>query len=221
MRNERLPFIKSLALHGLLAGTMIAMAGSVTPPPSIIHLDSSLLEISFPSQPENNAQPATTILPRRLEAAASKIRHRPLSPAPVQEHGISPETEVSGEIPTATETDSKNQNPAPASRVSTNEIPTITDDEAYKETNFTAIRASILGKLDYPLQARRRGWNGQVEISFTITPDGNVSDLRIVTSSGFSVLDNEALAAIKRSAPFSPPPRSAVLLFMPITFRLN
>jgi len=61
---------------------------------------------------------------------------------------------------------------------------------------------------------------GKVEVAFLIKPDGNVSELRIQTSSGYAVLDEQALDAIRRSAPFTPP-HIAPLLVMPVTFQLN
>jgi protein TonB len=92
--------------------------------------------------------------------------------------------------------------------------------DAYRLANFGAIRSSILGNLRYPLIARRQGWSGMVEVAFMIAPDGTVSDLRVQASSGFPVLDEQALAAVRRSAPLTPP-RIAVLLVVPITFQLN
>jgi protein TonB len=93
-------------------------------------------------------------------------------------------------------------------------------DEAYRRANFGSIRDSILANLHYPMLARRKGWSGKVEVAFLIKPDGQVSELRIQTSSGYSVLDEQALEAIRRSAPFAPP-RIAALLIMPVTFQLN
>ncbi|MHB1378739.1 MAG: energy transducer TonB [Desulfurivibrionaceae bacterium] len=98
---------------------------------------------------------------------------------------------------------------------------TVAAGEEYRRANFGAIRDSILGHLRYPMLARRQGWSGQVEVAFMIAPDGSVDELRIRTSSGFPVLDDQALAAIRRSAPFTPPPRMAALLVMPVTFQLN
>lgn len=99
--------------------------------------------------------------------------------------------------------------------------PTITDDEEYRRANFAPIRDAILGHLRYPILARRRGWSGQMEVAFTITPSGSVSELRVLTSSGFPVLDDQALAAVRRSSPFTPAPSIAATLIIPITFRLN
>ena len=60
-----------------------------------------------------------------------------------------------------------------------------------------------------------------MEVAFTITPSGSVSELRVLTSSGFPVLDDQALAAVRRSSPFTPAPSIAATLIIPITFRLN
>ena len=92
--------------------------------------------------------------------------------------------------------------------------------EEYRHANFGTIRSSILANLRYPLVARRKGWSGMVEVAFLVAPDGSVSDLRIQASSGFPVLDEQALAAVRSSAPFTPP-RMAALLVVPVTFRLN
>jgi periplasmic protein TonB len=235
MGNERLALTVSLALHTLLAGVIIAMARSAAPPPPILLHDCALLELSSASPPDNNSsrvqtiapitggtpavsptappvsetEPAKSITPQKLEPTVTKIKRQPVAAAPGHQKESAPETPASA------------PNPAPAAGTSTGKTPAIAADEAYRQANFTAIRDSILGKLHYPLLARRRGWSGQVEISFTITPDGNIHDLRILTSSGYSLLDDEALTAIRQTAPFTPPPQVAAALTMPITFRLN
>lgn len=244
MGNERLALTVSLALHTLLAGVIIAMARSAAPPPPILHLDCALLELSSTSPPDDKAkatapitgetptvtttappvpetEPAKSITPRKLEPTVTKIRRQPVAPILEQQEESAPKTPAPAPTPAATGTESATPNPAPAAGTSTNAIPVMAADEAYRQANFIAIRNSILGKLHYPLLARRRGWSGQVEISFTITPDGNIRDLRVLTSSGFSLLDDEVLTAIRQTAPFSPPPQVAANLIMPITFRLN
>lgn len=92
--------------------------------------------------------------------------------------------------------------------------------EEYVRTNFDEIRNSILTQLRYPVIARRRGWSGKVEVAFQIAPDGSISGLRIEASSGYSILDEQALAAITNSAPFTPPGIVAQVV-MPVTFQLN
>ena len=56
----------------------------------------------------------------------------------------------------------------------------------------------------YPSQAR--GAEGVATVGFRVDRQGKVVSSKIVKSSGSAVLDTEALALIKRAAPFPPPP---------------
>ena len=53
-------------------------------------------------------------------------------------------------------------------------------------------------KPKYPSAARRAGQQGTVTLSFTVGTSGNVTSVRIAKSSGHPLLDNAALAAIRR-----------------------
>ncbi|MFO1518206.1 MAG: energy transducer TonB [bacterium] len=53
----------------------------------------------------------------------------------------------------------------------------------------------------YPTSARLQHLEGVVSLSFSIEPDGQVRALALVHSSGSDVLDQEALATVKRAAP--------------------
>ncbi len=46
---------------------------------------------------------------------------------------------------------------------------------------------------DYPLLARRRGWQGVVHLRFVVTPQGHVTGVELATSSGHRLLDDSAL----------------------------
>ncbi len=50
----------------------------------------------------------------------------------------------------------------------------------------------------YPAIARRRGWQGNVRVGFTVEPDGRLSHLHIAQSSGYEILDNSALKALRK-----------------------
>ena len=58
----------------------------------------------------------------------------------------------------------------------------------------------------YPEEARRVGMGGELVLIFTLNKAGTLTYIRLVESSGFPVLDNEALRAIKAAAPFDPFP---------------
>ena len=71
-------------------------------------------------------------------------------------------------------------------------------------------RNRILQLLDahkrYPLRARRKGLQGQVELVFTLLPDGRLLQQAVARSSGHPVLDRAALATLERIDTFPPFP---------------
>jgi len=58
----------------------------------------------------------------------------------------------------------------------------------------------------YPQAAAERGIQGDLLLTFTIHKDGQVSDVRVVSTSGYEILDNEAVRAIKEASPYAPLP---------------
>ena len=49
----------------------------------------------------------------------------------------------------------------------------------------------------YPRMARKRGYQGTVLLSVYVTKEGKVDDLWLFESSGYKILDNEAINAVK------------------------
>jgi len=90
----------------------------------------------------------------------------------------------------------------------------------YLAEHFTFIRDKILKHLNYPIFARQRGWQGKVVISFIISSNGSIKEARVAQSSGYNVLDQSALAALKESAPFPRPPLEAQIV-LPVVYRLD
>jgi periplasmic protein TonB len=64
------------------------------------------------------------------------------------------------------------------------------------------IRQSIELEWQYPEIALRYGLHGKLALEFTILGNGQLDGLRLLRSSGSSLLDDEALRAIKAAAPF-------------------
>ena len=92
--------------------------------------------------------------------------------------------------------------------------------ERYLKANLEGIRKKIVNNLRYPAIARRQGWKGQVQVRFTILPSGQVDNIQMLTSSGYSLLDREALKAIEVAAPF-PVPAAVASITLPVTFELK
>jgi len=55
----------------------------------------------------------------------------------------------------------------------------------------------------YPYQARRQRREGRVKINFTLHPDGHVSEVMVMESSRFNVLDRAAQQAVESISPFA------------------
>lgn len=82
------------------------------------------------------------------------------------------------------------------------------------------LRAAIQRRVVYPDVARRMGWQGKVIVIFVLQKDGQVRDVRVHASSGFTSLDGSALQAVERAAPLSSAGES-VQIVMPIVFALR
>lgn len=54
----------------------------------------------------------------------------------------------------------------------------------------------------YPASARRRGITGEVEVAFELDGSGQARLLKIMSGSGYSLLDEAALETVHRAEPF-------------------
>lgn len=72
------------------------------------------------------------------------------------------------------------------------------------------VRKCIESAKFYPRAARRRGMEGIVTVSFNIDGGGNTVDIRIIKSSGFSILDNATREIVLEANPFPKPPKGSI-----------
>jgi protein TonB len=63
-----------------------------------------------------------------------------------------------------------------------------------------------IGNLNYPEEARRRKLYGNLLMHVAIRSDGSVERIRVVRSSGHSLLDDAAVRIVRLAAPFAPFP---------------
>jgi TonB family protein len=79
-------------------------------------------------------------------------------------------------------------------------------------TNFrflgyvTHLRQAIQLVWTYPQEAAMRGLEGKVLLQFRIKKDGTTEQVKVVQSSGYTVLDQSIVSAIKLASPFAPLP---------------
>lgn len=65
-----------------------------------------------------------------------------------------------------------------------------------------SIQVKIAKAKSYPVLAKRRRQQGKAILSFKLSQDGNVLDLKVEKSSGHKSLDQAALKAIKKGVPY-------------------
>lgn len=72
----------------------------------------------------------------------------------------------------------------------------------------THLRQAIQLVWTYPQEAAMRGLEGKVLLQFRIQKDGTTEEVKVVQSSGYSVLDHAIVSAIKLASPFAPLPEN-------------
>ena len=79
------------------------------------------------------------------------------------------------------------------------------DSTDFKYTSYLhGVKFKIEGVWRYPEAAKRSALQGGGLVGFTIQRDGSLSDLKLLSSSGYPVLDEAILKAIRDAAPFNP-----------------
>ncbi|WP_448587229.1 energy transducer TonB [Thermocrinis sp.] len=94
-------------------------------------------------------------------------------------------------------------------------------EEAYIRGNLGVITKIVQRHINYPMMARRMGWEGRVLVGFVLSTSGEVKDLRVLKSSGFDVLDREALEGVRKSHREFPKPSVDVFIKLPVVFKLD
>lgn len=81
------------------------------------------------------------------------------------------------------------------------------------------IAAMLKRNLRFPADAERRGARGSARVRISISRDGNLISASLVSGTGDSQLDQEAVAVARRTAPFPPPPDGRpAMRVVPINF---
>ncbi|HHH35255.1 MAG TPA: energy transducer TonB [Gammaproteobacteria bacterium] len=87
------------------------------------------------------------------------------------------------------------------------------------------LRAALAPHFHYPRLARRRGWEGTVELGMHITADGRLRRIRVVRGSGHGILDRAAFRALERLGRLPrleiPLPGGGLDMILPVHYRLT
>ncbi len=103
------------------------------------------------------------------------------------------------------------------------------DTDEFKFISYNRwLKIKVESLLKYPELAAVSGYQGTLFIKFDIMKDGSLGGLEVLKSSGYKILDDEALRAIRASAPFQPLPddwrmdrysiRAAVIFYLGVGY---
>jgi len=113
------------------------------------------------------------------------------------------------------------ENPSRPTSSLTDESRRVALEESFLRERLLVISNIVQRHINYPPIARRMGWEGRVLVSFVLEPNGDIRDLKVLKSSGYEVLDREALDAIRRSYRDFPKPPISVVVKLPVNFKLE
>jgi protein TonB len=69
--------------------------------------------------------------------------------------------------------------------------------------------------------AQKLRMQGDVRVSFSLDNDGKVSNIKVIGSSGFDILDEDAVSLIEKTASRFPKPSESVRISVPLSYTLH
>jgi periplasmic protein TonB len=123
------------------------------------------------------------------------------------------------ETPVTEETEQK-----PVERI--NRLANSTDPQAVLDHDMLEyLHAEFRLRFQYPLLARKRGWSGEVVIALNVNHKGLIHDIAVQKSSGYPVLDNNAMDTFRAIGLVSPAIQSRIIkshhLSIPVVYKLT
>ncbi len=103
------------------------------------------------------------------------------------------------------------------------------DTDEFKFISYNRwLKIKVESVLHYPELAAVSGYQGTMYIRFDILKDGSLGDVEMLKSSGYKILDDEAMRSIRAAAPFQPLPdewkmdrysiRAAVIFYLGVGY---
>ncbi|MBU3694386.1 MAG: energy transducer TonB [Rhodocyclaceae bacterium] len=100
----------------------------------------------------------------------------------------------------------------------------VVDQSELRRGFVRGVAAAVARHRNYPQMARRKGWQGEVQLRVLIGAAGQLVEVGVQQSSGYEVLDKEAMEMVRRAAPFPllvGMKREEFPITLPVAFRLE
>ena len=140
-------------------------------------------------------------------------------PLPVE----TPLTEAIKELPSSSDTDIPLNNLLTESQNESVQNESDPKLDEVKKNYKSYVLKSIAAKKVYPMAARRKELTGRVKVHVVINADGMISLLELYTPCEYDLINDAALSAVKRAAPFKKMPSEMTSLdfIFTINFQIN
>jgi len=140
--------------------------------------------------------------PRPHPVASGAVKKHP--PDPVHLHAPTPALPPSGLANTPTARTSRPVQTAALAPPATIAKPATVRrmQREDRKGNRDAVRKHLEAFKYYPASARRRGIEGDVDVSFKLVHGGAAEQVKVLKGSGYAVLDHAALSTVARAQPF-------------------
>lgn len=220
----------SLTLHLVVALSMLLNRQPAPPPPPILQASIRLLAptaleqpVAPASQPTVSRMPVSPASAQKARQLSSRTEHRSVpSVLPTAGPANAPVAEPAQQVQQATVPPAAPAAPvAAAARAEVAEqlaAAALADYRRQLVELFARPRA-------YPRIAALRGWEGEVRLRLKVARRGNLLGIQVDRSSGFEVLDRDALAMLEAQPDLPPLPEALaaneISIVVPINYKLR
>jgi len=221
--------IISLGLHGLLFSMETGWLAGINPAMPESREITISLAYKQQKKPEIKPSPKQKSRHIRKKKTLKKPQKKQVKPPDMQkkETSVEPQSKPEPEEPEPVK-ETKEVYFDPSPDMSHIICSTTVDQKAEMPGAQTILEARPIYRVNpppsYPIIARKRGYQGNVVLEVLINKQGKVIDLRVFSSSGYSILDKTAIASVHKWL-FQPGMKGTEKIKMwvrvPIRFKLN
>lgn len=185
-------------------------------PPQPVQPPAEVVEPQTPVTPKPTPKPVVKQTPSPIVQEAKPITETPvITPAP-EVIAVKPATEHT--VPTHTQPVAEPAKEAPP-------MPSQAEIDNATGRYGNALWNAISKHKKYPKIAQMRGWQGETIVELVLDGSGKIKSKKITQSSGYEVLDKQALEMVEKAIPFPTPPEalrnSTFTIVIPVPFKLE
>lgn len=200
---------RHIAQHDQQGSGQEADTEALTSRNNALPIDSPVPQQAAPPQADNNLRStgdllATTAAAPRAVSQQQAREEKQLS----QMQGISPEVDRLNRELASLEAELDEQTRSYSDRPRVRRLTAVSAKQAADAAYLLDWRRRLeaVGNKYYPEASTRYGLFGELRLLVVIRKDGSLEDIRVLSSSGYAVLDEAAIKIVRMAAPFAPFP---------------